>query len=97
MEDKRARLLAQQTYQSKLDRYNYEEEQRKIKARRLFPQMFILPLLIIGMLVVSYPAWRLFAALPWMLGGIGIFMETFVVLAYFANRRSATPPQPPPE
>ena len=97
MDDKRARLLAQQTYQSELDRFNYEAEQRTIKAHRLFPQMFILPLLIIGMLVVSYPAWRLFAALPWMIGGIGIFMEVFVVIAYLANRRSEPPPQPPPE
>ena len=97
MNDKHARLLAQQTYQSELDHFNYEEEQRSIKARRLFPQMFILPLLIIGMLVVSYPAWRLFAALPWMIGGIGVFMEAFVVVAYLANRRRATPPQPPPE
>jgi hypothetical protein len=97
MDDKRARLLAQQVYQGELDHFNYETEQRTIKARRLLPQIFILPLLIIGMLVVSYPAWRLFAAIPWMIGGIGIFMEVFVVVAYLAYRRSRKPPQPPPE
>jgi hypothetical protein len=95
MDNKRAQLAAQQNYQQELDRFNYESEQRAKKASRLLPQIVILPILIVVVLALSYPTWRVIPALPMVIGGIGIAMEVFIVMAYLAYRREKTPPQPP--